>query len=452
MFIFFYYAPSPVFRGDTDFAKARAQEFTGKISAVQNFTTDGFTIITVLKERQEDLRRYEVFTEEGQNISTQITLVSNGVSHTHMIDRLEISSLSPRKNYFLKIWDGNKNLLDVRQFQTLDLQKKNPVIAVASCSRVGWLGHDFGPSSIWDQLLEKKPDVLLFLGDLVYPDTSLQAIFAVAPTVTQIQDRYVETWQQLRVYHQYNMYPIFSVMDDHDYGFQGANSINNKKNQVEILKLFRTFYPVPEKEDGPTYSLGPAAAFKISAFGFKIIFLDNKYSRTASGPLGIPGLIWGSEQLQWLTKVLSEDESPALIGSGTLFTFPVRQMDAAQYETPEEFNNFLNAVRAGKSKVILMSGDVHYSDVKELPTSMLGYPTYEITASRIHSISPLIIQPYFTGYVGPEKSQPIHTYEKNFVLLKPQAYGDLRNMQVEIYEKDNSKPLKAELFPEVLGN
>jgi alkaline phosphatase D len=441
---YFYMAPPTVRVIATAIGQENAKSFSGDVSVIQNLTTDTLTLLTVLRPNRIT-HAYRVWNDEKRDLASTIKVTSTEINADYSIDKLEISELAPLQNYYLEVSDGSGRVLDSRQFQSLDLKKTDPAIAVGSCARVGWLGHDFGPRSIWDELQAQSPDVLLFLGDMVYPDTSVQAVLNIKPDLDQIMSKYVEAWHNNRLYHQYNLYPVFAVMDDHDYGFQGANANNNAEMKDTMVKQFRTFYPVPSQAIAPFYEPGPGASFAIEAFGFKLVLLDNKYYRTAAGPLGIDGVIWGPEQLAWLTKILSKDESPALIGSGTLFTFPVKQMDAAQYETPTEFQNFLTAVKKGTSKAVLLSGDVHFSDVVQMPEEFLGYPSYEITASRVHSVSPYMIPPYISGYLRGNKHQLIHTTEKNFVILKPQSPGKLENMEVRIHIKDEPEPLVTTL-------
>jgi phosphodiesterase/alkaline phosphatase D-like protein len=89
-------------------------------------------------------------------------------------------------------------------------------------------------------------------------------------------------------------------------------------------------------------------------------------------------------------NILEKDESPALIASGTLFTFPEYNQDAAMYEAPEEFQRFVAQAKRNKGDFVLMSGDVHYSAVHKLSSEVFGHESYEIVASRIHSISPSV--------------------------------------------------------------
>ncbi len=440
---FFFTQETPILAEPQTIAAEVAKSFSGTVSVLQNFTTDKLTILTVVRSGQQALK-YEIYDGNNVVLENSFVLKTSNINDKYQVDQLDISLQSNLQDYFLKVFEADK-LIDVRQFRLLNLNESEPRIAVTSCARVGWLGHDFGPVSIWDELLLQKPDVLLFLGDMVYPDTAFQALLSIKPTDAEIQHRFVEAWQEIRLYHQYHLTPVFTAMDDHDYGFQGANARNNSENSSQRVNFFRMFYPMPtEKIDG-FFEPGPGAAFYMKLYGFKIFMLDNKINRIAQSTEGVDGPIWGEQQLTWMGNILEKDESPALIASGTLFTFPEYNQDAAMYEAPEEFQRFVAQAKRNKGDFVLMSGDVHYSAVHKLSSEVFGHESYEIVASRIHSISPSIIPPFINGYVGKEKGQLAHTSEKNFVLIRTHN-GNLKSSQVDIYEKDRQEPYKSIIF------
>lgn len=419
--------------------------FRSQLSILQNVTTSSETILTVLKNKTLNLE-YQVYSLQGDFLDVNPN-ESTEVHPEYKIDQLLIQNLKSEQIYFLVILDSNHDIVDIRKFSTLPESKKSLRLAVASCARVGWMGGDYGPISVWDELKKESPDALIFLGDWVYPDNLFQALFFLKPSLEQIKDRYIESWLSLNFFRQSELTPTFSILDDHDYGFQGANRRNNFDRQNEMFKYYRAFFPV-FKDDTLSFKLGPGASFWIKLFKLNLFMLDNKYFRTASGPEGVEGLIWGPEQLKWLEDTLIQSPLPSLIGSGSLMTFPIFNQDAAQYESPEEFSNLLRVLNKSSQSVILLSGDVHYSDVKKLPFEYLNRESYEITSSRVHSIHPSIIPPYITGFVGPKKGQLIHSSNKNFVMLDIPQDSTFRNTTVEIHNKNSREILKAQIFKE----
>lgn len=417
--------------------------FRSQLSILQNITTSDETIITLLQNKGLNLR-YLVFSSQGDSKELSPDKIQD-VHPEFNIIHLLLQKLIPDVDYFLVVLDSENYIVDTRRFSVFSETKKSLRVAIASCARVGWMGGDYGPLSIWNELEFTAPDALFFLGDWVYPDNLFQALFYLKPSLAEIKNRYVESWLSLQIFRQSKLIPTFSILDDHDYGFQGANRRNNLDRQHLMFEYFRSFFPIFETNTS-AFTKGPGGSFWIQFFKFNLFMLDNKYYRTASGPDGIEGLIWGPEQLQWVAEILEKNPQPSFIGSGTLMTFPIFNQDAAQYESPEEFKELLRSLKASSEKLILLSGDVHYSDVKKLPFEMLHRESYEITSSRIHSINPMIIPPFISGYVGPEKGQLIHSSDKNFVTLDIPEDGVFKDIKVEIHNKNSKVFLTTQIF------
>ena len=54
-------------------------------------------------------------------------------------------------------------------------------------------------------------------------------------------------------------------------------------------------------------------------------------------------------------------------------------------EHPVQFAALKKQLKQIPSKVIFISGDVHFSEVSRIESEAFGYPTYEFTSSSIHS-------------------------------------------------------------------
>src|SRR5690606_38640470 len=52
---------------------------------------------------------------------------------------------------------------------------------------------------------------------------------------------------------------------------------------------------------------------------------------------------------------------------------------------PEQFTGFVDRLKATGKKIIFGSGDVHFSEVSKIEPEKLGYTSYELTSSSIHS-------------------------------------------------------------------
>lgn len=99
------------------------------------------------------------------------------------------------------------------------------------------------------------------------------------------------------------------------------------------------------------------------------------------------GDILGEEQWKWLEETLKASPSKIhLIGSGvqvTPFQKPVQEAWSAHLQSRQRLFDLITRLRV--PGVILLSGDVHYSEVLKVPTecSGTGYPVYEFTSSGL---------------------------------------------------------------------
>ena len=71
--------------------------------------------------------------------------------------------------------------------------------------------------------------------------------------------------------------------------------------------------------------------------------------------------------------------------SGDQFFGGYQPRDSFQGDHPKAFKDFLGAIKKTKKKFLFVSGDRHMSEVMKIPKSFLGYESYEITSSPIHS-------------------------------------------------------------------
>lgn len=115
-----------------------------------------------------------------------------------------------------------------------------------------------------------------------------------------------------------------------------------------------------------------------------LILLDVRYHK--HGSMG-GGDILGDEQWAWLEKLLAESKSRFhIFGSGiqvTPFQKPVQEAWTLFPHSRQRLFDLLGRYRVPGA--ILLSGDVHYSEVLKVPSecSGTGYPVYEFTSSGL---------------------------------------------------------------------
>lgn len=382
--------------------------FTGNVPVMQGYTNENTSFITVFRQPGQE------FTYEVTAKNAVIKLKSNNVGHSHHTDTLEISGLSSGNPYDLLIKDRSGHIVDTRDFQSLNQNLSDPKAAVCSCSRMGILSPDDRARSMWDRLADQKPDAIFFLGDLVYGDNARQAVwkwlvkkyYFYHPSFEHIQKRYIQSWQKERLYRQKKLIPVYSIWDDHDFGYDAADHTNPFKKK--ILELFRSYYPVPPASE--VISRGPGVSYSFSIFNKKVLMLDNRTFYDSKNRT-----LLGMEQINWIQEQ-TRDQKEVIIASGMSVINISSQQESLERDAPTEWQAFRNIFRNSGTKAVFLTGDVHYSEVRQVPKDVFGYPTYVIVSSHMHSTTPLITPPFKSGK-STNPNQLIHVSGRNFALL-----------------------------------
>lgn len=244
---------------------------------------------------------------------------------------------------------------------------------------------------IWDAIVDRNPDVFLFLGDNIYGDTEDMSVLKEKYGMLAAKPGYQRLLETC---------PVLSTWDDHDYGQNDAGSEYPKK--VESERIFMDFFSIPE--DSPrrkrpgiygSYIFGPKGK------RIQIIMLDTRYFKDTSGrkknnasaeekeKQNVVGwyepsddttsTLLGEDQWEWLEEQLKEEADIRIIGSSVQFLAYEKGMESwGNY--PHERSRFLDLIKETEANgVIFVSGDVHFS---ELSRSEEGpYPIYDFTCS-----------------------------------------------------------------------
>src|ERR1700730_4174871 len=171
-------------------------------------------------------------------------------------------------------------------------------IAFGSCSR------DYRPQPIWKAIRECKPDLWVWLGDIVYGSAANLPDLARRYRNEKNQPDYKALREQCRV---------VGVWDDNDYGVSDGGKDN--PNKVESQRLLLDFLDEPP-ESPRRKQAGVFVAYTFGPPGrrVKIILLDGRYYRENPG---VRSDMLGAEQWQWLEQQLTgSDADVNFIGSG----------------------------------------------------------------------------------------------------------------------------------------
>jgi alkaline phosphatase D len=261
--------------------------------------------------------------------------------------------------------------------QQPNLQAQSTVtkIAFGSCSR-----QDL-PQPLWNDVVNDRPDVWVWLGDNVYGDTDDMGLLKAKYDMQKKHPGY----DSLR-----RLSKIFGIWDDHDYGKNDAGKEYAYRSQSRDLMY--DFLDVPanspfrQHQGGyQSYTLGPDSQ------QVKLILLDGRYFRDSlaknSSRQNIPnttGDVLGEAQWQWLENELRGSKAKVhLIGCGIQFL--------AEEHVFEKWGNFplakqrfLNLLsRTEPAGVVLLSGDRHIAEFSRTNVEGLLHPLYDVTSSGL---------------------------------------------------------------------
>jgi alkaline phosphatase D len=245
-------------------------------------------------------------------------------------------------------------------------------IAFGSCAK------HWQPQPIWDAIIEKKPNLFLFLGDNIYGDTDGTTAWLVS------KGQMTGEWNRLADKPEFQKaraaFPFMAIWDNHDYGSHAAGAeFPVKKDSKEV---FLNFFGEP-KDSRRWKRSGIYDSEIIGSEGkrVQIILLDTKYNRSTfkkdptpqeerlkAGKVGgyLPDADaakthLGAEQWAWLEDELKKPAELRLICSSTQVIPDQKGMDEWG-NFPKERQRLLKlAKEAGNA--ILLSGNVHFAEI-----------------------------------------------------------------------------------------
>jgi alkaline phosphatase D len=159
----------------------------------------------------------------------------------------------------------------------------------------------------YDVILQRDPDVFVFLGDNIYGDTTDMAVLRKKYEELRAQKGYKELVENTRV---------LATWDDHDFGVNdGGNSYSHREESEDI---FLDFFEEPEesvRRERPgvyaSYSFG-AAPERV-----RIIVLDTRYFRDElpkAKKKPAPGMMGWYEPTEDTSKTLAREGSGMNVG------------------------------------------------------------------------------------------------------------------------------------------
>lgn len=413
----------------------------GRLAIVQGPTSDKETLINILAPRLKKYK-YEVKDQSGVSIPVdQYETVTAPVVH-YKIDKLHLKNLNPQSTYTLHVMNefrGKTYVTDQRTFRTLDISKNSVKFAALSCMADDW---KFEPiiDPMWAKLKSENPDIVILNGDIVYVD-SFEFVERKKAVETDLWLRYIDALKRIPYYHWLELKPTLATWDDHDFGTNdGDRDFSGKTAAIKLFKAMFGGKSLPGVwESGPT---GVTSVY--SGFGQRFYLMDNRTFRQPNKDQKKKELYghWGEKQHSWLMNSLKKSAAPAWIFNGNQ-VFNGKALDfkeAFEMNHSEHFVKFITDLKTISAPVIFSSGDIHFSEVMRIPKERIGYETYEITSSSMHSYRG-------DGWENPMRIPGASTTEYNFLVMDTTVKEQALDINVKSFGLANKSyfevPLKV---------
>ncbi len=283
-----------------------------------------------------------------------------------------------------------------------------------------------GDYRIYESIVDKKPDFMLWLGDNIYlrePDWN---------TRTGILHRYTHTRSTPEMQKLLATTSNYAIVDDHDFGPNDSDkSFWNKNETLEAFKLFWA---------NPSYGIADIKG-AISYFNWgdcDFFLLDNRYYRDPDKLISDNKTQFGKEQKEWLKNALtySDAKFKFVLTGGQFLTTGGAYEVFTNYGFSEERTEIIEFIYKQNIKnVIFLTGDRHHSEISVLKNK--NKPTiYDITSSPL------------TSHHASENKDEINSLrvkgslinERNFTVFSVTGKKDDRVLEINFYDSDG-KPV-----------
>ncbi|MEZ4919105.1 MAG: alkaline phosphatase D family protein [Saprospiraceae bacterium] len=313
----------------------------------------------------------------------------------------------------------------------LDTTQALTTIAFGSCNKLRM------PQDMWGSINAEKPDLWIWLGDIIYSDTTDMRVMAR----DYRRLKWTPGYRKLRA-----QTPIIGIYDDHDYGQNDGDK--NFPMKVGAQKNLMDFLDVPKqsplrKQEGSyqSYTFGEGEQ------RIKVIVLDTRYFRDELKPdptkqtryiKNMDGDMLGETQWKWLQNELDNSTANLNIICSSVQVLSDQHPHEKWGNFPAARRRLLNMIVKSPAKnVLILSGDRHMAEVSKMNIEALPYPLYDFTSSGLTHIR--------SGTSEENKMRVGDLIVKrNFGVLKIAWQGAVPTVHMQVYG------LKHELLQDII--
>lgn len=360
-------------------------------SILQGHTDQETTQISVLVPKGKTIS----YSVKSDTITDNISLREIYVQHfarkrsQWQIDKIKVMGLNPDQIYTLEVRDAYGELLDAREFTTLDTQRHSVRFAAAANFD---LSRQSEQRNMWNSLLARKPQFIVLLGNFINTFANKPVVGNINPDI--IWASHVQARLSLDLYRTPKLVPTYAVWSSADYGeLNGGRRFKYKSDSAEI---FKTFFPQENSDDG-RFNSGPGSARFWSAFHMGFAFLDSHTFRDTNEKADYLDTPWGSAQEKWLIKRISESPVPVWIfnSESILCSFDKKGQHYVTKFSDDLKNVMSQLNKLANPSILLTAGNDFFQALKiERPQFPLN--TFEIQVGPLHaqpSVAPWIAKP-----------------------------------------------------------
>jgi len=330
---------------------------------------------------------------------------------------------------------GVLELVDAEAFapKPIDTALAPTIIAFGSCNKLSM------PQTIWPHVIANNPQLWIWLGDIIYADTSDLRALAAHYKKLKTNPDYKKMRQKTQV---------VGVYDDHDYGVNdGGKNYPMKKGAKKCLM---DFLDVPmqsplRKREGAysSYTFGKGGQ------RIKVIVMDTRYFRDSlvKDPTkqrryipNMDGDMLGEVQWKWLENELRTSTANLNILCSSVQVIADDHPHEKWGNFPNQRKKLLSLISSTKPKnLLILSGDRHMAEVSKMQLEGLPYPLYDFTSSGMTHIR--------SGNEEPNRYREGDlVLKKNFGILKITWNGEKPVVALQVRGHQN------ELFKQVIVN